>query len=304
MLAIAGALLVWSGVATPVESAGSVQSPRRIISLVPAVTEMLFAIGAGNEVVGVSSYDRFPPEAATRPRVGALIDPDFERILSLRPDLVVVYGSQEDLIARLGRARLPLFHYRHAGLADVTSTIRELGVRVGRASQANEVADAIERDMATTRARVAGRPRPRTALVFGREPGTLRNIYVSAGIGFMHDMLSTAGGADAFADVKRQSLQATTEVLLARAPEVIVEAHASDGWTPERARRERDIWNGLPSLPAVRSGRVYIIADDRLSIPGPRVAEAVRVLANVLHPETATKGARPERRVLSGVEGR
>ena len=130
----------WRGSAAPVVSAGSLQAPKRIISLVPAVTEMLFAIGAGNEVVGVSSYDRFPPEVATRPKVGALIDPDFERILSLKPDLVVVYGSQAELIARLGRAQLPLFNYRHAGLGDVTSTIRELGTRIGRGAEADQVA--------------------------------------------------------------------------------------------------------------------------------------------------------------------
>ena len=77
---------------------------------------MLFAIGAGDEVVGVSSYDQFPPEALTKPKVGALVDPDFERILSLRPDLVVVYGTQIDLIARLERARIPTSQYELAGL--------------------------------------------------------------------------------------------------------------------------------------------------------------------------------------------
>lgn len=261
------------------------QTPKRIISLVPAVTEMLYAMGAGHEVAGVSSYDRFPPEAATKPKVGALIDPDFERILSLRPDLVVVYGSQVDLIARLQRAQLPIFNYRHAGLADVIVTIRELGARIGRAPEAEAVSATIERDIDAVRRQVAGRPRPKTALIFGREPGTLRSIYVSAGIGFLHDMLEVAGGADAFDDVKRQSLQATTEILLARAPDVIVEAHAALGWTPDRLIRERDLWRALPSLPAVRTGRVYILADDRLSIPGPRVADAIRVLARVLHPE-------------------
>ena len=285
---LVAALLVWRGSAAPVVSAGSLQAPKRIISLVPAVTEMLFAIGAGNEVVGVSSYDRFPAEVATRPKVGALIDPDFERILSLKPDLVVVYGSQTELIARLGRAQLPLFNYRHAGLGDVTSTIRELGTRIGRGAEADQVAAAIERDIAAIRTRVAGRPRPRTALVFGREPGSLRGVYVSAGVGFMHDMLDAAGGADVFADIARQSLQATTEVLLARAPEVIIEAHASEGWTPERVARERLVWNVLPSLPAVRSGRIHILTDDRLSIPGPRVADAASgLLADVLHPKAA-----------------
>ena len=75
--------------------------PARVISLVPSVTEMIFAMGAGSIVVGVSSYDHFPPDVATRPRLGALVDPDFERILTLHPDLVIAYGSQEDLVRRL-----------------------------------------------------------------------------------------------------------------------------------------------------------------------------------------------------------
>jgi cobalamin transport system substrate-binding protein len=260
------------------------QRPRRIISVIPAVTEMLFAIGAGDQVVGVSSYDNYPPDVASRERVGALLDPNVERILALKPDLVIVYGTQQELIARLDRAGVPLFNYQHAGLADITVTIRKLGERVGRTQEAERVASGIERDIADIRARVAGRPRPRTALIFGREAGSLRSIYASAGVGFMHDMLETAGGTDAFADVKSQSLQLSAETLLARAPEVIVEVSSSAGWTPEKIERERRVWGGLPSLPAVRTGRIYILADDRLSIPGPRVADAIRLLARALHP--------------------
>ena len=261
-------------------------SPARIISLVPAVTEMLFAIGAGDRVVGVSSYDRFPPEVASRPRVGALVDPDFERILSLRPDLVVAYGTQDELIARLKRTNVPVFHYVHAGLGDVTTTIRALGDRVGRSDAARDVATSIERDLAAVRARVAGRPRPRTVLLFGREPNTLRAMFASAGLGFMHDLVELAGGEDVFSDIRRQSLQLSTETLLARRPEVIIEVHPAEGWTPERVARELAVWSGLGGVPAVRTRRVYILADDRLSVPGPRVAEAARMLADVLHPGT------------------
>lgn len=259
-------------------------SPRRIVSLVPSMTEVLFAIGAGDTVVGVSSYDRFPAEVTSRPRVGALLDPDFERILSLKPDLVIVYATQNDLIDRLKRAAIPVFVSKHAGLADATASIRLLGERVARTEQAAKVAAAIERDLDDIRQRVAGRPRPRTALVFGREPGALRAIYASGGVGFMHDMLTLAGGDDVFADVKRENLQVTAEVLLARAPEVIIEAHPANNWTAERIAKEQAVWNGLPALPAVKTKRVYVLADDRLSAPGPRVAEGVRLLAQTLHP--------------------
>ncbi len=258
--------------------------PHRIICLIPAVTEMLFAMGGGADVIGVSTYDHYPPEATTRPRLGALIDPDIERILSLRPDLVVVYGTQMDLIARLDRAHIPMFKYEHAGLADITITIRALGARVGRSSDADRLAGEIEHSLDDIRARVKNRPRPKTLLVFGREPGSLRGIYASAGVGFLHDMLDVAGGDDVFGEVKKQSVQATTEQILAHAPDVIIEFH-SDSSTPDRQARDLNVWRTLASVPAVKNNRLYLLPDDMMVIPGPRVADATLVLAKRLHPD-------------------
>jgi cobalamin transport system substrate-binding protein len=259
-------------------------SAKRVISLVPAVTEMLFAIGAGDQVVGVSSYDHFPAAVESRPKVGALIDPDFERIISLTPDLVVVYGTQSDLISRLDRVRIPVFRYVHAGMRDITTSITEIGGRVGHVDAARREVERINRELDEIRRRVAGEPTPRTALVFGRELGTLRSIFASGGIGFMHDMLVAAGAVDVFSDVNRQSVQVSTETLLARAPEVILEVYTPEGWTPARIEQERLVWRGLPTLPAVRANRVYILAAQELLVPGPRVTEAVRMIARTLHP--------------------
>ena len=154
--------------------------PRRIVSLVPALTEMLFAIGAGPQVVAVSSYDEFPPQVKSLPRVGALLDPDTERILSLKPDLVVTYGSQVDLQTQMKRASIATFDYRHGGLDHIFTTIRELGQRTGRVKEAQNVVAGIESRIAAVKARVAGKPRPRTLLVFSREARALRNVYVAA----------------------------------------------------------------------------------------------------------------------------
>jgi iron complex transport system substrate-binding protein len=126
------------------------------------------------------------------------------------------------------------------------------------------------------------------ALVFGREAGTLRNIFVSAGVGFLHDLVETAGGQNAFADVKRESIQVSSEAVLARAPEVIIETHQSD-WDTSATAREQAVRRTLPALPAVRANRIHIVADDRLFIPGPRVVDAARILAGVIHPEVVFK---------------
>ena len=224
--------------------------PQRIISIIPSTTEMLFAMGAGPRVIGVGNFDRYPPEAETRVKVGGLIDPDVERIISLKPDLVVVYGTQTDLRAQLERAGIPMFPYQHAGLADITETIRALGTRVGSGKEAQALADRIEAEIADVKKRVAGRPRPRTLLVFGRDAETLRGIYASGAVGFLHDMLEAAGGTNVFVDVKRQSVQTTSELAVARAPEVIIEIGVD---TASTKGRNVSAWDALASIPAVRN---------------------------------------------------
>jgi len=270
-------------IAGPVARAGP---PSRIVSLVPAVTEMIFTMGAGSRVVGVSSFDTEPAEVASRARVGGLLDPDLERILALKPDLVVAYATQTDLIRQLERAGVPLYRYEHAGLADVLETMRAVGARVGHEAAAEAAAGRIEAHLAAIARQVGGRPRPRTLVVFGRDRLALRNVFASGGVGFIDDMLEAAGGANVFEDVRRQALQATSELVIARAPEVILELRGEFGTIgPGDIDREREVWNALPSVPAVRTGRVYILVDSSVVVPGPRIADGVEKIARVLHPD-------------------
>ena len=244
---------------------------------------MLFATGAGDRVVAVGSYDRFPPEVDKLPRVGALLDPNVERILALKPDLLILYSTQTDLRAQMERAGVAYYAYVHRGLPDITQTIRSLGARVGVDAAANALAARIEGQLADIRARVAKSARPKTLLVFGREPGTLRSIDASGGIGFLHDMLETAGGEDVLADTKQQSLTLSTELVLARAPDVIIELRYARGDTTAPA--DLKAWDALPSVPAVRNHRVFMLQGEEFVVPGPRVAAATERLARTLHPE-------------------
>ena len=227
------------------------QRPERIVSIVPALTETLFAIGAGPQLVGVGSFDTHPAEVATLPRVGGLIDPNMELIFALRPDLVILYGSQQDQIQQLTRAGIPVFSYAHGGLADTLSVIRQLGTRTGH----------------TTEAR------------------SLRNIYASGGFGFLHDMLEAAGGDNVFADVRRESVQLTSEAILTAAPDVIIELTYDDRMTPDNQASEIAVWNRLPVIPAVRNGRVHLLLGNQFVVPGPRLAEATAAIARALHPD-------------------
>ena len=280
------ALAAWT---SPQAQATSATAPaagaRRVVSLVPATTEMLFDMGEGARLVGVGSYDRFPPEIDRLPRLGGLLDPNVERLLALKPDLVIVYDTQVDLRRQLERAGIPMFAYSLRGLADVADTMRSLGQRIGARASGNAAAERLESRLGEIRSRVASRPRTRTLLVFGREPGSLRGINASGGYGFLHDLLELAGGADVLADIKRPAVAMSSEQVIARAPEAIIEVHYGDSLKTMQIDRERRVWNALPSVPAVRAGRIHLLAGDEFVVPGPRVTLAAERFARALHPE-------------------
>ncbi len=259
---------------------------QRIVSLVPAVTEMLFAIGAGAQVVGVSSYDHFPPEVESLPKVGALIDPDTERIFALRPDLIVVYGSQSDVEARFDKAGIQTFNYRH-GVTDailgVFDTLTALGAATGHEAQAREVVVRMTTGIDNVRKRVTGLSRPRTLLIIGRQPGTLQGVYAAGGNGFLNEMLEIAGGQNVLEDVTRESIQPSSETLLRLAPEVLLELRATEP-AGNYPGGDLEVWNALASIPAVRDRRVHALVGDYVVVAGPRIAQGAEAMARVLHP--------------------
>lgn len=275
------ALALVASCASPPSPPDRAAEPQRIVSLIPAVTETLFAVGAGPRVVGVGTYDAYPPEVKTVTRVGGLIDPDTERILSLRPDLAFVYGSQEDLITQLKTAGIAVEQYRHGNLSEVMASVRAIGKHVGREAQGSELASKIERAADDVRARAQAKAHPKVLIVFGREEGTLRGIYASGGVGFIHDMITAAGGRNIFEDVRRESVQASLESILERAPEVIIEIRAGPRG-PHWPEQHAAAWNAASSLPAVRNKRVRVLIDERLVVPGPRIAEGILLLEAAL----------------------
>jgi len=242
-------------------------------------------MGAGDRIAGVSSYDRFPSEVERLPRVGGLLDPNVERVLALKPDLAIVYDTQTELKRQLARAGIPIFSYVHRGLSDITQTMRALGARIDAGEAADAAAARIEGQLAAVGTRVAGRRRPKTLLVIGRDRGALRHLEASGGYGFLHDLLEVAGGADALADMHRQSVQMSMEMILTRAPEAIIELHYGASLRRDRMDAERRVWNALGSVPAVKNNRVYLLIGDEFVVPGPRIVVAAERFARALHPE-------------------
>jgi len=271
-------------IALSIAVTSSAAPAHRIVSLIPAVTEMLFALGAGDAVVGVSRFDRYPPEVSTRPSVGGLVDPDVERILALRPTLVVLYETQVELRTRLDRAGIQVFEYRHGSIADIFDTIDGLGARVDRAAEARALTRRMHDAIADVTTRVRQEPRVPTLFVVGRDPGALRHVYVAGGQAFLNELVDLAGGVNVFSDIAHPAAEVSTEQILARRPDVVVELWPNRKMDERTRQVEIAAWNSLSSVPAVRLHRIVEIADDRLAIPGPRLPQGLRTFAEALHP--------------------
>lgn len=264
--------------------------PRRIVTMAPSVVELLFALGAGPRLAGVGDWCFSPPEAKRLPRVGGEYNPSLERLLALQPDLLIVQGKAERIEAFCRRNGIRILHLNTDTLATLRSGLHELGRSVGLEAEADRLAARIQMELAAVAARVAGRPRPTVFLCMGHSPGSLRGLSTAHGRSLLSELLDIAGGENVLGDVDLAYPPVSKEQLLEREPEVILDLHPGEELSEEARRQLLADWQAMASLPAVRKGRIYVLTDDSLLVPGPRVPLVARRLAEVLHPEAMKSG--------------
>lgn len=251
-------------------------TPQRIISLVPNVTETLFAFGLEGKVIGVGDYDQFPPEVEKKPRVGGLINPNVEKIIEMHPDLVITYGSQDVLRERLGTVGIRMFPFSHGNVEHTLQYMLELGRVVGAEPQAERVIQEIRKTFDEVRAH-APPTRPKILLVHDRGAGTLGSFYTVGSLAFQHDLFEIAGGQNLFADVATETIQPTLEEVISRKPDIILETLPPPRLEADIAQRMRD-WENL----GLAKGRIYIETEAYLLVPGPRLALAARRISEIV----------------------
>lgn len=257
---------------------------RRIVSLAPSVTEILFAVGAGDRVVAVSSSCDRPPEAARLPRVGTWVAPSVESILALSPDLVVAVPSpgNRDAVLRLRELGLRVEVVGEATLADAWDAMLRIGAWTGREAAARALVDRLQRELDEVRASVAGRRPRRTLFVVGHEP------LVVAGPGlFVDEILRIAGGENVAASTGRPWPRLSLESVVGMSPEVIVDAAMGS----EASEAPASWWSKWESVAAVHDRRVRAPSSDAMLRPGPRLGEAAREMRGLLWDAGPTPGA-------------
>jgi iron complex transport system substrate-binding protein len=255
--------------------------PLRLVSLAPSLTEAAFALGRGDWLVGVSDLCNYPEAAREKPRVGGIGAPDLERIVLLRPDLVLITAeaNSRQLVLQFDRLGIRTFAVTPSSFPGILEAI----ARLGRVTQAEErgaaLAAAIRRRVDAVERRLAAQPRPGAVVLIWTDP------LIAAGPStFLHDLIGLAGGRN-LARGQAPYPRLGWEDMLAAAPEVIVvAAHRGEGGD-DAAQALRQAWRAWRAVPAVRAGRIVSVSADLILRPGPRVAEAVEVLARALHAE-------------------
>ena len=245
--------------------------PRRIVSLAPSVTEILFALRAGDRVIGVTSYCDYPPEARLKESVGDTLKPSVERIVALKADLVIISTASqvEAFVQKLEELGIPVYVSNPRSLEGVLESIDRMGELIGEADNAHQLTDKLRSRISSIESRASAETPFSVLVILGTEP-----LITAGAASFINDFVKRAGGRSISADVNGDYPQYSLEAAVAKQPEIIF-LQAGGNVLPDRLRE----------TPAARAGRVYRLDDDLLLRPGPRVVDGLEQMAARIHPE-------------------
>jgi iron complex transport system substrate-binding protein len=249
--------------------------PHRVICLMPSVTDTVFALGAGEDVVGISDYTKYPAAALTKPSVGDLIKPSIETILSLHPDLVIGFQPKGpmDVTEQLERAGIPIFLVSPHGIAGIMHSVGTIGDALNRPQQATELIRRLQERIDAVKSRTKGLPTPRVFMPVWYDPITTigRNAFITG-------IIAAAGGRSVTDDLPEEWPTISMEVALDRAPDALLLVRG--GKTTIQVLESRPGWS---SMKAIQEKRAYYV-DDRINYPSPVAIDALEDLAKQFHP--------------------
>jgi len=257
--------------------------PMRLISTAPALTEMVWAAGATDRLVAVSDYCNFPPAVEKLLRVGGLMNLNYELIKRLKPDLVLLMDPSTEVAQKLKRMGISYGVFANETFNDIRESIRVMCSLFGHEQRCKPFLDDWDKRLKDVQDKyLRAKPGSKTMVVVGREAGRLSGLYVAARGSFYDEILGILGCPNAFAESKQKYLQPSLEAIAAAKPEVIVEIWAGKNFTNAQKKKLKDDWKKLGMIPAVKSGRIYIVTEDYAGIPSARAIEALALFERLV----------------------
>jgi len=258
-------------------------APRRIIPLAPNITEILYYLGLGDKVIGVTEYSNYPPDAALKPSVGSYVNPNIEKIISLSPDLVIGTkdGNLPASVSLLEEAKIPVYVINPRNVRDVITTITEIGNLCGVSEKAAQLAGALQRRLELIETLVSKREKPKVFLQINVSP-----IMTVNSTTFQNDLIRLAGGINISAGEPITYPRISIEEVIRKKPDIIIITSMGIEGEFEKAKED---WMKWPSIPAVKDNRVYLTNPDLIDRPSQRIIDGLETMARLIHPEVDWK---------------
>ncbi len=260
----------------------------RIISLAPSTTEILFALGLGDKVIGVSEFCNWPRQAKEIPKVGGLLNPNYEAIVAAKPDLVIVFDDMpgaEEKFAALGIETLMV---KHDSLTEILDSIQTIGKHCGKAKEAQLIVDEIWNKIHAIQSQTAGQNKPKVLISLGhdcsQDPTTKpQNIYIAGNDEFYSEMIKFAGGQNAY-DGKLPFPTVNAESVIIMNPQIIIDI-APVQTKPTDSKITIKQWKNFDLIDAAKNDRIYVFTEDYTAIPGPRFILTLEKIARIINPQ-------------------
>jgi len=255
------------------------KDPVRIVSLAPSLTEILYYLGLGDRIVGVTTFSNYPPEAKGKPGIGSYMNLNVESIISLSPDLAIGTkdGNSREDVELLKEAGIPVYIVNPRNVREVIDTIEEIGDICGVREKAREMAGGLTARLETVESLAASSERPLVFLQINLRPIMTVNRNT-----FHNDIIRLAGGINMTADEAVTYPRISIEEVIRKRPDIIIISSMERGGEFEEARKE---WMTWTSIPAVKNNRVYLFDSDLLDRPSQRLIDGLEAMARLIHPE-------------------
>jgi iron complex transport system substrate-binding protein len=250
--------------------------PQRIISVAPSITEILFALGAGDRVVGVTTYCNFPEAAKAKPKVGGYTTPSLEAMLALRPDQVIMMKNRPDVAQKLRQSGIEVVELRPENLAGVYEAIQVIAEKIGAPARGRALVQSIQKQLSELAPKAGAGPKPKVLFVVGRTPGSVSDLTVVGRESYLSELIGLAGAENVFADTSVPYPQVNMEEVIRRNPDIIIDMGHNEMVTESQKQAVKQLWRKFPFLRAVQRDAVFPISADYFVVPSPRVVNAVR----------------------------
>ena len=260
-------------------------APQRVISTSPAITEILFALGVGNKVVGVTDFCSYPKEACILPSIGGPLNPSTETWISLKPDLIIIQEDSEIIQKNANIFKIPSLTVSVSNLKDILISIQAIADSLEVPKIGRQLTDKIKIKINDYRIQLK-QLKPRQVLMLLSDTNDpSRDLYAVGRETFLNELLTIAGGENVLPHTMAKYPKISKEFIIAKSPEIIIEIGPKSNLSNEGILVRKKAWGKYPTLRAVRNDRLYFIGADYILIPGPRLVNILDDLTRNIHPE-------------------